>query len=63
MQCPLCQAWTDVRASRKGRRSRECANGHRFNTVEVTADLAEFLQLQARLNKARRVLREKGYLR
>jgi hypothetical protein len=63
MQCPRCQAWTDVLASRKGRRTRECANGHRFSTVEVTADLAEYLQVQRRLATARRVLREKGYLR
>jgi hypothetical protein len=63
MLCPHCQTWTDVLASRKGRRTRECANGHRFNTVEITAGMAEFLQLQARLNKARRVLRIKGYLR
>lgn len=35
MKCPYCNAWTDVRQTREGRRRRECANGHRFSTQEV----------------------------
>lgn len=35
MKCPECKAWTVVLATRKEYRRRECANGHRFWTVEV----------------------------
>lgn len=35
MKCPFCNAWTDVRETRDGRRRRGCANGHRFSTQEV----------------------------
>lgn len=36
MRCPYCDAWTEVKQTRDGvRRRRECANGHRFNTVET----------------------------
>jgi transcriptional regulator NrdR family protein len=42
MKCPTCAAWTEINDTRnKGDhmlRRRECANGHRFNTIEqVTA--------------------------
>lgn len=40
MKCPVCGAWSNVLATRTGpdewlRRRRECANGHRFGTLEV----------------------------
>lgn len=35
MKCPFCDAWSAVRETRDARRRRECANGHRFSTVEV----------------------------
>ena len=39
MKCPQCKAWTRVldtrqRADNSSRRRHECANGHRFFTVE-----------------------------
>lgn len=35
MQCPYCNAWTRVLASRAAKRLRECGNLHRFHTEEV----------------------------
>lgn len=36
MKCPRCNAWTEVLRTREGiKRRRQCANGHRFNTIEV----------------------------
>lgn len=40
MKCPICGAWSSVLDTRAGpheslRRRRECANGHRFATLEV----------------------------
>ena len=39
MKCPVCNAWTLVKDSRENDlghvRRRECANGHRFKTVEA----------------------------
>lgn len=35
MSCPVCEAWTQVLRTDGLQRRRECANGHRFNTVEV----------------------------
>lgn len=36
MNCPKCDAWSEVLETRKGsQRRRQCANGHRFSTVEV----------------------------
>lgn len=36
MLCPVCNAWSEVKSTRDAvRRRRECANGHRFTTVEV----------------------------
>lgn len=35
MKCPLCGTWTHVLETREGnRRRRECANHHRFWTLE-----------------------------
>lgn len=39
MKCPECGAWTEVKETRTRtdntrRRRYECANGHRFTTVE-----------------------------
>jgi transcriptional regulator NrdR family protein len=62
MKCPTCQVWTDVLETRQGRRRRQCANGHRFATVEILASEAELLERQRRLREARQILREKGYL-
>lgn len=38
MRCPKCNAWTDVLETRSPRRKRECANGHRFTTMELVED-------------------------
>ena len=36
MKCPQCAAWTIVAATRDGiKRTRVCANEHRFHTEEV----------------------------
>ena len=36
MKCPICGAWCFVLSTRKGIiRRRECANGHRFTTIET----------------------------
>lgn len=40
MKCPHCGAWSTVLATRATRRRRECANGHRFNTVETVLGLS-----------------------
>lgn len=37
MKCPTCGAWSAVLETRDTRRRRECANGHRFPTLEVFA--------------------------
>jgi len=34
MKCPVCGTWTIVLETRNGRRRRECANLHRFVTLE-----------------------------
>jgi len=39
MKCPECGAWTEVVSKRSAWRRRECANGHRFNTVETLTKL------------------------
>lgn len=36
MKCPVCGVWSSVLQTRSSVRRRECANGHRFNTVEKT---------------------------
>lgn len=35
MKCPECGAWTQVLQTYGAWRRRECANEHRFNTVET----------------------------
>lgn len=40
MKCPVCGAWTIVKETRTGtdntrRRRLECANTHRFTTIET----------------------------
>lgn len=49
--------------SRHGTRRRECGNGHRFNTVEVTDIHYEYLMVQRRMREARAVLKKKGILK
>ena len=42
MKCPQCAAWTIVEATRAGiKRTRVCANQHRFHTEEVVVGAAE----------------------
>lgn len=42
IRCPKCSAWTTVLQTRKEYRQRECANLHRFWTVEqVCTDEAQ----------------------
>lgn len=40
MKCPHCGAWSAVLDTRATRRRRECANGHRFSTVETVVGLS-----------------------
>lgn len=35
MKCPHCGAWSEVLETRNARRRRQCANGHKFATVEI----------------------------
>jgi transcriptional regulator NrdR family protein len=35
MKCPECNAWTEVLETRGPWRRRQCANLHRFNTLET----------------------------
>lgn len=63
MNCPECGAWSVVLDTRGPRRRRECGNGHRFSTIEIATSMHEYLQLQSRLREARRILKQKGYLR
>lgn len=53
MKCPTCGTWSSVLETRPlhggARRRRECANGHKFWTLEVT-DSAE-ARRQARRDK------------
>lgn len=35
MKCPICGAWSEVLDTRQGVRRRECANHHRYSTIEV----------------------------
>ena len=63
MKCPWCNAWTFVLDTRHGKRRRECANGHRFRTVEITDAHYDYVIQQRRMREARAVLRQKGYLK
>ena len=38
MKCPHCCARSEVLETRGARRRRQCANGHRYTTVEVVAE-------------------------
>ena len=42
MNCPTCDSWSSVLETRDGehgatKRRRECANGHRFSSVEIAS--------------------------
>lgn len=63
MKCPHCGVWTRTVETRGTRRRRECGNGHRFTTIEVTEMLKQFIEHEDRLRKARRILHQKGYLK
>lgn len=47
MKCPECGAWSEVKDTRQNKaktvvtRRRECANGHRFTTQEMTVKRKE----------------------
>lgn len=47
MKCPLCGEWSTVLETRGTRRRRECANQHRFNTVEQAIE--DFADRNARI--------------
>lgn len=38
MKCPHCGVWSSVLETRGAKRRRECANGHRFATVEAVVN-------------------------
>ena len=40
VKCPRCNAWTIVKDTRNNRRRRECANLHRFWTLELLEEVA-----------------------
>jgi transcriptional regulator NrdR family protein len=40
MKCPTCQTWSEVKDTRGPRRRRQCANGHRFYTVETAVAMS-----------------------
>jgi transcriptional regulator NrdR family protein len=67
VKCPQCGAWTDVLETRSPRRRRECANGHRFTTIELPDnEAASYLAEQAarrdRYLRGKAKLIELGYL-
>jgi transcriptional regulator NrdR family protein len=67
VKCPKCNAWTDVLETRSPRRKRECANGHRFSTMELVEDdyLKLLLEIKERDRKyqiGKQRLIEMGYL-
>jgi len=52
MKCPACKAWTEVLETRKRtdgvkRRRYECANLHRFTTLEVIVEDKKQLEKKA----------------
>lgn len=63
MKCPRCNAWTFVLETRGERRKRECANKHRFYTVEIDASHMGYLEELKRLTWARKTLRRLGILK
>lgn len=63
MNCPTCGAWSSVLDTRNGpnetvKRRRECANGHRFFTLEThpVAINAATQRANVRANERRRAL-------
>lgn len=62
MKCPHCQSWSLIKETRGTRRRRECANGHRFTSVEVTVDEGRDRAAAKKLGNARAKLRALGYL-
>jgi transcriptional regulator NrdR family protein len=49
VKCPICNAWTEVKDTRvagefQTTRRRECANGHRFSTVELVKPTQEMIE-------------------
>lgn len=52
MKCPHCGAWSTVLDTRNTRRRRECANGHRFATVEVVPGVINTKDYRAHLRGA-----------
>lgn len=62
MKCPTCGAWSSVLDTRTGphesqRRRRECANGHRFVTLEV---LPTVIHHDARVSTSRAVAKRRA---
>lgn len=66
MKCPKCGAWSRVLDTRGAQRRRECANLHRFSTVEVLPRLVRHLDVakakRAAINNADRWQRDKDIL-
>lgn len=59
MKCPRCGTWSTVLDTRPGehlttRRRRECANGHRFTTLEVLPAAVNVRDLAAAARAAAR---------
>lgn len=53
MKCPICGAWSEVLETRQGVRRRECANQHRFSTIEVLRTLAAKREAQRNATKVK----------
>lgn len=71
MRCPTCGAVSLVKETRSSpdgvRRRRECFNLHLFTTIECYEmkgrRTSEHWRRARKVEKARKILREKGYLR
>lgn len=61
MKCPTCGAWSTVLETRDTRRRRECANKHRFPTVEVVPGVVSAKDFRAYQRGA--ALRAKNWVR
>ncbi len=60
--CPTCSKPTKATETRFNRRRRVCPNGHAHYTLELPEQvLATYLAIE-RLERARQILRDKGYL-
>ena len=62
MECPTCGSWSRVLRTKDKLRRRECANGHRFLTLEILSPERN-RSAAKKLGNARKILREKGYLK